>query len=47
MAANRIVPCTWFDDHAEAARDRVFHVLPPKRRLDLAELERAFRGTPA
>jgi len=37
----------WLASDDEAARDRVFHARLPMRRLDLAELERAFRGTPA
>lgn len=34
----------WLASEDEAACDRVFHALLPMRRLDLAALERAFRG---
>ena len=34
----------WLTVDDEAARERVFHALMPMRRLDLATLERAFRG---
>jgi predicted 3-demethylubiquinone-9 3-methyltransferase (glyoxalase superfamily) len=34
----------WMASDDEAARDRVFHALLPMRRLDVAALERAYRG---
>ena len=34
----------WLASDDEAARDRVFHALLPMHRLDLAALERAYRG---
>ncbi len=34
----------WMASDDEAARDRVFHALVPMRRLDVAALERAYRG---